>query len=157
MKFLENNRFSQKVTAVSAVLLIGMILTTPRPWRSAAAAGIETTIGTNLVVPVDPRATFLHTAMCDNPDLSDDPFTPTVVNLAEAGLTPGTEIKLTYQILQPFSFICGSEMPKYDDPLFIAVFSSSNNLLPPQMARRVPDALKAGDEVRTGPVGIAET
>ncbi len=157
MKLPKYNQLSQKMTVVCFSLLLGVFCAAVQTMKTASAASAWNFGPNTLIVPVDPRATFLHTCMNENPEVSDDPATPTVIDLAQAGLTAGTEIKLTYQVVQPFSYICGADMPKYQDPMFIAVFSRSNNLLPPSENHRIPDAIKIGDdEVRTGPVGMAE-
>ncbi|MDX2034100.1 MAG: hypothetical protein SF339_25725 [Blastocatellia bacterium] len=142
---------SRKITFLFLIALLCLAPALPFVGKPIATAAAQS----SLVFPVDPRATFLHTAMTEDPEVSDDPFNPTIIDLAQAGLAPGAEIKLSYQILQPFSYACGSNMPKYDDPLILAVFSGSAMLLPPQEEHRVPDAIKTGEEVRTGPVGLA--
>lgn len=156
MKSVRNAKSQFSVSRLSMIFLLSALLClTPAlpagtPSTTTAAASPQ-----SLLLPLDPRATFLHAAMSDDPEASDDPFHPTIVDLAQAGLAPGMEIKLTYQIAQAFSYACGAEMPKYDDPMILAVFSGSATLLPPTEDHRLPDALKAGDEVRTGPVGLA--
>ncbi len=148
---------SRKLTVLLAFVLAAagaawMHVKGPVAAASTTAAGN----GGGLIVPVDPTATFLHAAVNGGGNLSDDPAMPAMVDLVAAGFAPGREMKLSYQVIQPFSFNGNVPEPKYEEPVMIAVFTNSSVLLAPDAAVRVSVALKAGDEIRTGPVGLAE-
>jgi hypothetical protein len=140
--------FMTFVLAIAAVVWMRM----ERPVGAAPSASGEGAV----TVPIDPTATFLHAAITDDEQRSDAPAMPAMVDLTAAGFAPGAEMKLSYQVLQPFSFNCNLPDAKPDDPVLIAVFANSSTLFGPDATTRLSIALKTGDEIRTGPVGLVE-
>ena len=82
-------------------------------------------------LPLNPRATCLRT------DSPDTPASPLVVDLASLGLSPGEVIR----IRTAGDYLYGSSAPGAGSTA-IAVFSSSNVVLPATVANRVPDAIQ---------------
>jgi hypothetical protein len=142
--------------ALAAAAAAWMHVKSPKAAASTIAGLAAATSPSALVVPVDPTASFLHAAISEDPNRCDEPAAPAIVDLAAAGFAPGREIKLSYQVQQPFSFNCNVPEPKHDEPVLIAVFANSPVLLGADAAARLSVALKAGEEIRTGPVGFAE-
>jgi hypothetical protein len=153
---VSNLSASRKLSLLLALVLIGTLAASMHVKSRVAAAAGANNNGGAFAAPIDPTATFLHAAMNDDPERSDNPATPAIIDLAAAGYAPGAEVKLSYQVLQPFSFNCNLPQPEPREPMLVAVFSASAVLLPPDAAARVPNAIKVGDEIRTGPAGMAE-
>lgn len=154
-----NRRVSLKLATIFGMLIVGALVVMSQMQSDVAAAGRKANISTVnngtgvFVANVAPTGTFLHAVISEDQNTSDDPAHPTIVDLSLAGFQPGDELKLTYQVNQPFCFNTNASPIQYAEPIILAVFSSSSVLLPAQSLRRVPDAIKAGDEVRTGPAG----
>lgn len=86
-----------------------------------------------IVIPLDPRRTYLHTGMADWMVLDATPL-----SLAALGIAPGDRLLLR----QLGDFDNGPGSDEYTGML--AVFSSSTELLPGSNLVRVPGALDAG-------------
>lgn len=90
-----------------------------------------------VVVTVNPTATYLRVSSLDNTDgpvLGAMPF-----SLASAGIHPGDVVR--FDVMGGYSFAIGRPDITQDT---IAVFSTSNVLLPSDQRFRVPGALSAG-------------
>jgi hypothetical protein len=154
--------FSLKLALFFGAIVIGSLVTANQ-WQGAAAAAGKIAQNQDGVgsawfgVNVPPCATFLHTITADTVEASDNPDYPVIIDLSQAGYRPGEEMKLTYHVQEPFTFRRDAYPVKYEEPMVLGVFSSSGVLLPPQEFRRVPDAVKTGDDFRTGPVGNADS
>jgi hypothetical protein len=95
------------------------------------------------VLPVNPQATYLHTANADANAL------PTVaINLSALGLQPGDPIRLE----RLGDFAPGGSFP--DQVSMIGVFSSTDILDPATDTHRVPGAIDAGTNVFSLPTFI---
>ncbi|MGH9847210.1 MAG: hypothetical protein ACREEM_51595 [Blastocatellia bacterium] len=152
-----NFSVSRKMTLLLAFVLAGAVAVRMHVKSPVAAAStMAAANGGALVVPIDATGTFLHTVISYGQGQSDNPAMPTMVDLTAAGFAPGKEMKLSYQVIQPFSFDGNVPEPKYEEPVLIAVFANSSTLYSPNMLVRLSVALKTGDEIRTGPVGLAE-
>lgn len=156
-------RFSIKLAFFCAAIAIGALVALTQ-WQGAAAAAGKTMISQDGVigsawvgVNVPPTATFLHTVTADNPESSDDPSYPVIIDLTQGGYRIGEEIKLTHSVQEPFTFNRNASPVVHHDPVVVAVFSRSGVLHPPSELKRVPDAVKTGDELRTGPAGHLES
>jgi hypothetical protein len=153
-----SKRLSVKL-ALFATIVIGALITLNQWHGAAAAAGkIANNAGDILgsaifAMNIPPSATFLHTTITENQDSSDSPDYPVIIDLSQAGYHPGEEMKLTYQVHEPFTFNRNEDPVKHAEPVIIGVFSRSGVLLAPQELKRVPDAVKTGDDIRTGPAG----
>lgn len=100
-------------------------------------------------------ATYLHTN-------SDNPKPPAVVDLSDGGFEPGDLVAVAYEVMEPFSYF-GCYPPYFDEVGGGGVFSSTTEVLPPADYHRVPGAIHAGVDHRTGntyfgshPTDIAE-
>jgi hypothetical protein len=156
-----SKRLSVKPALFATILIAGLIALNQWQGAAAAAGKIANNAGdifgsAILTMNVPPSATYLHTIVSDNQDSSDSPDYPVIIDLSQAGYHPGEELKLTYQVHEPFTFNRYEVPLKHAEPVLLAVFSTSGVLLPPQELKRVPDAVKIGDDFRTGPAGPAE-
>jgi hypothetical protein len=155
-------RFSIKLALFASIAILGLIALNQWQGAAAAAGKIANNAGdifgsAVFITNVPPSATFLHTIVSDNPDSSDSPDYPVIIDLSQAGYHSGEEIKLTYQVHEPFTFNRYETPVKHAEPVLLAVFSLSGVLLPPQELKRVPGAVKMGDDFRTGPAGPIES
>lgn len=95
------------------------------------------------VLPVNPRATYLHTAI---PDANALPAV--AIDLTALGLQPGDPIRLE----RLGAFAPGGSFP--DQQSMIGVFSSTDTLDPATESHRVPGAIDAGTDVLSLPTFV---
>lgn len=113
----------------------------PRIWLATLTLAVVSSLvpaaaGAQEVLPVNPRATYLHTANADANVL------PAVaIDLSALGLQPGDPIRLE----RLGAFTPGGSLP--DQQSLIGVFSSTDQLDPRTFTHRVPGALEAGMDV----------
>ncbi len=90
---------------------------------------------------LDAKASFLRAAEFDGPGA------PRIVSLADIGLAPGDDVKLSYEVNGfKYGSYCDPAAPVVDAAgvVLLGLFSRSNQLEPASVLRRVPGAIDAG-------------
>lgn len=90
---------------------------------------------------IDPTGTYLRTN-------GDNASSPTVIRLADLGISPGTQVEL--QRLGEYQYQGRGDVTLVREQL-VGVFSSSAELLPSNVLARVPGAINAGSSFVTPP------